>query len=199
MAQPDLPHEKASGAERRPRWRVSRGFRAAGRGLAPLGGAGRFAVDRLVFWAPVWLPLVVVLQLALGGLRPARAEERRLDHEEAGVARRVDALLGTGFRGELRGKALSLLALLDPIRRGLAVAVDLPSGLDCDSGRACEHTFRADLTATFVAPKVGFASPGAGPYLGRVETVSIGTPPELVRRVRSARGGGSGNTSVRLL
>ncbi len=135
---------------------------------------------------------------------PVRALEEQGDIVEAmgaaaAAAVRVDALLGTGFRGELRGKALSLLALLDPIRRGLAVAVDLPSGLDCDSGRACEHTFRADLTATFVAPKVGFASPGAGPYLGRVETVSIGTPPELVRRVRSARGGGSGNTSVRLL
>ena len=112
---------------------------------------------------------------------------------------RVDALLGTGFRGELRGGVRRLLELCEAIRGPLAVAVDLPSGLDCDSGRACEHTFRADLTATFVAPKVGFASPGAGPYLGRVETVSIGTPPELARRVRSARGGGSGNTDVRLL
>ncbi len=130
MAQPDLPHEKASGAERRPRWRVSRGFRAAGRGLAPLGGAGRFAVDRLVFWAPVWLPLVVVLQLALGGLRPARAEERRLDHEEAGVARRVDALLGE--RGQLEADAARLADGIwrERVRRSLRNAGMEPLGLE---------------------------------------------------------------------
>jgi NAD(P)H-hydrate epimerase len=56
------------------------------------------------------------------------------------------------------------------------LAVDLPTGLDCDTGEIQAPTFKADITCTFVAPKVGFAQPAAQSVLGRVEVVGIGAP-----------------------
>ena len=44
------------------------------------------------------------------------------------------------------------------------------------------HTVQADLTVTFVAPKLGFSQPAAWPYIGKVEVADIGVPPELIRR-----------------
>jgi NAD(P)H-hydrate epimerase len=64
---------------------------------------------------------------------------------------------------------------------GRRLAVDLPSGLDCDIGAAASATVRADVTCTFVALKPGFLRPEARPFLGEVHIVSIGTPPELIR------------------
>lgn len=88
----------------------------------------------------------------------------------------VDALLGTGATGELRAPLLGWLARLDGAECGRRVALDLPSGLDCDSGAAARHTFRADVTVTFAAPKRGFAAPDAARWTGRVVTAAIGVP-----------------------
>ena len=55
-------------------------------------------------------------------------------------------------------------------------AVDLPSGLDCDTGAAPGVCIRANLTGTFVAPKVGFAAPAAAAFLGEVRVLDIGAP-----------------------
>ena len=54
------------------------------------------------------------------------------------------------------------------------MAVDLPSGLDCDTGAANEPTIKATFTATFVAPKIGFAAASARPCLGEVRVFDIG-------------------------
>jgi NAD(P)H-hydrate epimerase len=62
--------------------------------------------------------------------------------------------------------------------------VDLPSGLDCDTGLPLGPTVRATHTATFVAPKVGFRNPAAIPYLGTVTVVDIGAPKKLVDEYR---------------
>lgn len=104
----------------------------------------------------------------------------------------VDALLGTGFDGPVRGDMARVLDLVEELRTGgvqsalrTVVALDLPSGLDCDSGAPSKGTVRADFTLTFVAPKQGFASRAAQPHLGRVEVISIGTPIALVQRVRA--------------
>ena len=56
-------------------------------------------------------------------------------------------------------------------------AVDIPSGLDCDSGKPLGAAIRADYTITFVAAKKGFANPGAGEYTGEVYIASIGIEP----------------------
>lgn len=88
----------------------------------------------------------------------------------------VDALLGTGFRGEVRSPILELIQAANSARVARRVAIDLPSGLDCDSGRPSNATFRADLTVTFVARKLGFDAPGAAAWTGEVVVAGIGVP-----------------------
>ena len=92
----------------------------------------------------------------------------------------VDALLGTGFHGDVRSPTAELIDSINAKRTRAVVAIDVPSGLDCDSGRPSNATIRADLTVTFVADKKGFADESAGRYVGRVEVVDIGAPPELI-------------------
>jgi len=95
----------------------------------------------------------------------------------------VDALLGTGFSGEVRSPLAELIHAINAAAKRAVVAVDLPSGLDCDTGTPGRATIRADLTITFVARKRGFDSPEAVPYLGRIEVADIGAPRELPAEV----------------
>lgn len=98
----------------------------------------------------------------------------------------VDALLGTGFSGEVRSPFAELIHALNAANKRAVVAVDLPSGLDCDSGTPGRATIRADLTITFVARKRGFDSPGVASYLGRIEVADIGAPRELIVEIATA-------------
>ena len=95
----------------------------------------------------------------------------------------VDALLGTGFRGEVRSPTNELIEAVNAKRMRAVVAVDVPSGLDCDTGEPSNATIRADLTVTFVANKKGFTTEAAAPYVGRVEVADIGAPRELVEEI----------------
>lgn len=106
--------------------------------------------------------------------------ERRLG--DAGLI--VDALLGTGARGEPRPP---FDRVIDRINAAAAtrVAVDLPSGLDCDTGQAARHTIRAAHTFTFLAAKPGFFVPGVEQYTGEVHVCDIGVPAKLLARVRA--------------
>jgi len=109
-------------------------------------------------------------------------QPERLEAELAGAAWIVDALLGTGARGEPRPP---LDAVIDQLNAAAApiLAIDLPSGLDCDTGQAARHTIRAAHTCTFVAPKRGFGVLGAAEYTGQVQLVDIGAPRKLIREV----------------
>ncbi|MEQ1829047.1 MAG: NAD(P)H-hydrate epimerase [Pirellula sp.] len=91
----------------------------------------------------------------------------------------VDALLGTGARGSPRG---TMANLIDGSNRSAAfrVAIDIPTGLDAESGVASEPTFRADYTLTFVACKTGFRKSGAANWLGKVLVLPIGVPPQAI-------------------
>ncbi len=95
----------------------------------------------------------------------------------------VDALLGTGFSGEVRSPLAELIHAINSASKRAVVAVDLPSGLDCDTGTPGRATIRADLTITFVARKRGFDSQEAVPFLGRIEVADIGVPRELLMEV----------------
>jgi NAD(P)H-hydrate epimerase len=88
----------------------------------------------------------------------------------------VDALLGTGASGPPRGVLAELVRAANAVPRALRVAVDVPTGLDADSGVLHDPCFRADATVTFVAEKTGFATSGAQEVLGRVVVVDIGVP-----------------------
>ena len=121
----------------------------------------------------------VVDRMGLPALRLDAAPQADWERAVAGADWIVDALLGTGAAGPPRGAIATAIAAVNAVaaRDGAHVlAVDLPSGLDCDSGLAAEPCVRADLTATFVAPKVGFDSPAARMVLGEVQVVDIGAP-----------------------
>ncbi len=100
----------------------------------------------------------------------------------------VDALLGTGASGPPRPPidgVIAALATRDAAARVLAL--DLPSGLDADTGVPQGPCVAADVTATFAAHKLGFAAPGAARWTGRIELVDIGVPAELLRRAAAGR------------
>src|SRR5205085_3569853 len=94
----------------------------------------------------------------------------------------VDALFGTGLTGPIRGV---LGHVIEALNQGTAegvttLAVDIPSGLDCDTGEPLGPTIRAAHTATFVALKQGFANPSAAAWLGKVHVLGIGAPRRLL-------------------
>jgi NAD(P)H-hydrate epimerase len=86
----------------------------------------------------------------------------------------VDALFGTGLRTDVRGVPAAAIAAMNAAP-GLKIAVDVPSGVDADSGRTCGIAFRADVTATMGARKLGFSVDADVPA-GRVEVVGLGVP-----------------------
>ncbi|MBL7220124.1 MAG: NAD(P)H-hydrate epimerase [Phycisphaerae bacterium] len=94
----------------------------------------------------------------------------------------VDAIGGTGIRGPLRGPAAIAVEQINASGRPV-VAVDIPTGLDCDTGCADGAVVRAALTVTFLARKRGFDLAGAGEYTGAVVVADIGIPVDLVRSI----------------
>jgi hydroxyethylthiazole kinase-like uncharacterized protein yjeF len=93
----------------------------------------------------------------------------------------VDGLLGIGGRGGLREPFAGLAQRAEQARQAGAtvVAVDLPSGIDADTGAVDGPAVRADVTVTFGAIKPGLlVDPGAG-HAGTVELVDIGLRPYL--------------------
>ncbi|MEO1236853.1 MAG: NAD(P)H-hydrate epimerase [Planctomycetota bacterium] len=123
-----------------------------------------------------------------GGVTPAletaAVEAAACGWAEAHVV--VDAVLGTGYgeeRGAMRPTAAAAVAAINQKTTGHVVAVDVPSGLDADTGRpaAGSDAVRADVTVSFLAEKAGFAVPGAGGYLGRVVLADIGLPEAVWR------------------
>jgi NAD(P)H-hydrate epimerase len=114
------------------------------------------------------------------------SEKSALDAEIRGAEWIVDALLGTGASGDPRPPMDAVIRYLnDAVAKRLAV--DLPSGLDCDTGQPAEPTFRADHTCTFVASKIGFANPQAASSLGQVHVLDIGAPRRLLEEFASRR------------
>jgi hydroxyethylthiazole kinase-like uncharacterized protein yjeF len=93
----------------------------------------------------------------------------------------MDGLLGIGGHGGLREPAARLADLAERARRdgAIVVAVDLPSGVDADTGEVAGAAVRADVTVTFGTWKPGLLiDPGAG-LAGTVELIDIGLGPSL--------------------
>jgi NAD(P)H-hydrate epimerase len=96
----------------------------------------------------------------------------------------VDALFGTGLGRPLADPFTQLTALLQAAGKPV-LAIDIPSGLDCDTGEPLGPTVRATHTATFVAPKRGFINPKSREWTGEVHVIDIGAPRKLVDEYRS--------------
>lgn len=87
----------------------------------------------------------------------------------------VDALLGTGFKGTVREPIRTLIEWINNSSITV-VSVDIPSGVDSDTGEVTDIAVRADHTITFVAPKKGFFLQQGPQYIGRWKAVDISVP-----------------------
>jgi NAD(P)H-hydrate epimerase len=112
------------------------------------------------------------------GIRVQESDSESLQAVLAGLASDdwiVDALLGTGISGTLRSPFCEIVGAINQ-SAAQVMSVDVPSGLDADTGEACGMAVRANVTVTFVATKAGFRFEHALPYLGRIEVRQIGVP-----------------------
>lgn len=94
----------------------------------------------------------------------------------------IDALLGTGSRGAPQGLIGACVGWINRARKergARVVAVDLPTGVDADTGEVPGEAVRADLTVTMAYAKVGFCHFPARDYVGRWRVVDIGIPPSV--------------------
>lgn len=97
----------------------------------------------------------------------------------------VDALVGTGLDREVRGSVAALIGTMNRLRQegSVVLAVDLPSGLNADTGEPLGAAVQADVTVSFVGLKHGFTNLTAQNYLGEVIIADIGVPRELAHRL----------------
>ncbi len=126
---------------------------------------------------------LVMFARAIGDRVPFRTAVTDEELAEADII--IDALLGTGIDGPVRGEAAELIYRVNAIRNGSGVlAVDLPSGVDADSGKVYNIAMRAAHTVTLALPKMGLlVNPGAE-YAGEMHVASIGIPPAAVAETR---------------
>jgi NAD(P)H-hydrate epimerase len=87
----------------------------------------------------------------------------------------IDALLGTGIHGHLKVPMFDAIACANHSERPI-IAVDIPSGLDADTGRVHDIAIKAGDTITMAAPKTGLLKSAARRYVGRLTVADIGLP-----------------------
>ena len=120
----------------------------------------------------------------------------------------IDAAFGTGFKGGLEGEARRVIKLANGVvtdanRAGITkIAIDVPSGTDCDTGRADINSFKADFTLTFEFIKRGLVSYPAAEYAGVIAVLHIGFTKEtkniLINSLNSINNPNNQNKSVLL-
>ena len=150
-----------------------------------------WAVKVLLFAAPEQLSsecavhwnIVQRMNIPAEVLVGADLTDERLKREIEQTEWIVDGLFGTGLAGTIRAPIDRVIALINNGGRKV-LAVDIPSGLDADSGLPLGCAVRADHTATFVAGKTGFANPAAAGWLGTVHVIDIGAPAGLIEFAR---------------
>jgi len=106
----------------------------------------------------------------------AGLKELQSSLKESDVA--VDAVFGIGFSGQIEGIPASAVDLINDSRPRRIVSVDVPSGINSDTGEADSRAVRADVTVTFAYPKVGLLKHPASELAGRLVTADIGIPKE---------------------
>jgi len=108
-------------------------------------------------------------------IRDAAAGE--LDFAESGLI--VDAILGTGLSGEVREPFRAAIRAINAAGKPV-LAIDIPSGLDANTGEILGDCVRATRTATFALPKIGFRRNSGPAMCGDVTVVDIGVPREIL-------------------
>jgi NAD(P)H-hydrate epimerase len=91
----------------------------------------------------------------------------------------IDAIFGTGLTETPRPPFAQIVDRVSAVNCPI-LAIDIPSGLDCDTGRPLGPCIRANRTATFVAEKVGFRQASSKEFTGEVTIADIGCPREAI-------------------
>lgn len=93
----------------------------------------------------------------------------------------IDALFGTGLKGEVKLPFNQIIQLMNEAKKPI-LSVDIPSGLYCDTGEVLGSAIQAAHTTTMLALKKGFSNPKAAAYLGEVHVIDIGAPRALLEK-----------------
>lgn len=92
----------------------------------------------------------------------------------------VDALFGTGLSGDVREPFKTLINGVNNLNKPI-ISVDIPSGLDCNTGKILSAAIKATKTVTFAVAKKGFYLNDGPSYTGKVIVSDIGIPKELIQ------------------
>ncbi len=111
-----------------------------------------------------------------------RADQWREIAENVAPTIVVDGLLGTGLNGDVREPYAAAIQFINETGRPV-LAIDVPSGLDSDTGAARGGAVRADVTVTMALPKLGLLQPAAADHVGQLEVADIGIPAAFVAEV----------------
>jgi NAD(P)H-hydrate epimerase len=140
--------------------------------VAVCGQTGKIKGD-----AKINLDILQRMGRSIERLNPADADlPEQVRSLSAGADLLVDGLFGTGLGGSLSDEYKRLIGAINACDCPI-LAVDIPSGLDCDSGEPLGASVKANWTVTFVAVKKGFTSARAAQYTGEIFVVSIGIDP----------------------
>jgi hydroxyethylthiazole kinase-like uncharacterized protein yjeF len=131
------------------------------------------AAANLNFLKPMGIPLVEI---------PDEDSFARKKSEMSGLDVWVDAILGTGLKSDVTGYFKTIIEFINDLKKPV-LAVDIPSGLNADSGQPCGVCIRARATATFAFAKTGHMVHPGTDYTGTLKIVDIGIPPHIVAAV----------------
>jgi NAD(P)H-hydrate epimerase len=141
--------------------------------LAEAGKVRGDAAANLNLLKPLDVPLAEI---------PDEASFLKIQPEMEGMDIWVDAILGTGLKSDVKGYFRTIIDYINGLNKPV-FAVDIPSGLNSDTGQSCGACIRARATATFAFAKTGhMVYPGAD-YSGNLKIVDIGIPPHIVATV----------------
>ncbi|HCJ65887.1 MAG TPA: NAD(P)H-hydrate epimerase [Elusimicrobia bacterium] len=104
-----------------------------------------------------------------------------LSHELKSVDCIIDALFGTGLKGKIEGLPAQLIKLINQTKKSI-ISIDIPSGLDADTGFSFGECIKATVTVTMGYPKKGFPNPQAKKFLAKLIIADIGYPKQLKGR-----------------
>ncbi|MEN3003895.1 NAD(P)H-hydrate dehydratase [Dehalobacterium formicoaceticum] len=98
----------------------------------------------------------------------------------------IDGIFGTGFKGQAQGTVARLIDLVNESGKPV-LAIDLPSGMEADTGRVKGPCIQAQVTVTMGLPKIGMVLDPAAKFVGKLITADISFPYELISQGQFTR------------
>ena len=135
-------------------------------------------IEKIKGDAKINLDILRALGQKIEQLNPADDNiKNKVETFAAGADMLVDGLFGTGLSGQVRDGYKKLIESINAQKIPI-MSIDIPSGLDCDTGRPLGIAIKAQYTVTFVAVKKGFTYSEANLYTGDIYIASIGVDAE---------------------